>query len=47
MNGIRLDRVSAGELERAGIAAGLRPLARNFIPATEEHVGSVVVMLHA
>ncbi len=42
---IELDRVSAGELERDARAAGLRPVARHHIPATEEHVGSVVVVL--
>ncbi len=40
-----LDRVSADELERDARVAGLRPVARHHIPATEEHVGSVVVVL--
>jgi SAM-dependent methyltransferase len=42
---IALDRVGAEELERDAHAAGLRPVARHDIPATEEHVGSVVVVL--
>jgi SAM-dependent methyltransferase len=47
LNSIRLDRVSAAELEREGAAAGLEPLARRHVPATEDYVGSVVVMLGA
>jgi SAM-dependent methyltransferase len=42
---IALDRLSAGELERDARAAGLRPLARHEIPATDEHVGSIAVVL--
>ena len=42
---IRLDRLSAAALEREGLAAGLRPLARVTIPPTLDHVGSVVVIL--
>ena len=42
---IRIDSVSADELEREGIAAGLRPIARTTIAPTSDHVGSVVVML--
>jgi SAM-dependent methyltransferase len=42
---VELDRLSAGELERDARGAGLRPLARREVPATDEHVGSVVVVL--
>ncbi len=42
---IELDRLSADELERDARNAGLRALARREIPATDEHVGSVVVVL--
>lgn len=42
---IRLDRLSADALEREGVAAGLRPVARVTIPPTSDHVGSVVVIL--
>ena len=44
---IELDRVSASQLEREGIAAGLRPEPTREVPSTEEHVGSTVVMLRA
>jgi SAM-dependent methyltransferase len=44
-NVVELDRVSAAELEREAIDAGLRPEASREVPATEDHVGSVVVML--
>jgi hypothetical protein len=44
---IELDRVSARELEREGREAGLDPLGRREVPATDEHVGSVVVVLGA
>lgn len=43
----RLDQLSAAELEREALAAGLRPLARVTIPPTRDHVGSVVVILDA
>jgi hypothetical protein len=43
----RLDHLTARDLEREGLAAGLRPAGRAYIPATEDHVGSVVVMLDA
>ncbi len=42
---ITLRVLSAGTLEREGDEAGLRPLRRRFIPATEAHVGSTVVLL--
>jgi SAM-dependent methyltransferase len=44
---IELDRVSAAELEREGIAAGLRPEPVREVPSTADHVGSAVVMLRA
>lgn len=42
---IRLDRLTAATLEREAARAGLRPLARELVPATDEYVGSVVVRL--
>jgi SAM-dependent methyltransferase len=42
---IELDRVSARDLEREAREVGLRPLQRLEVPSTEEHVGSVVVVL--
>jgi SAM-dependent methyltransferase len=42
---IHVDRVSADELEREALAAGLRPAERRHIEATVDHVGSVAVML--
>jgi SAM-dependent methyltransferase len=44
---IELDRLSARDLERDARVAGLRPLQRHEVPATDEHVGSVVVVLGA
>jgi SAM-dependent methyltransferase len=44
---IELDRVGAAQLEREGIAAGLRPEPAREVPSTEDHVGSTVVMLRA
>jgi len=41
---IRLDRLDADTLEREGEAAGLRPASRMEIEATDEYVGSTVVM---
>ncbi len=43
----RLDPLDAAELEREGVAAGLRPAGRSEIVPTVDHVGSVVVMLDA
>lgn len=43
----RLDSLTAAQLERAGIEAGLRPAGRTQIAPTSDHVGSVVVMLDA
>jgi SAM-dependent methyltransferase len=42
---VQLDDVTAAQLEREGEASGLRVLPRRHIAATEEHVGSVVVLL--
>jgi SAM-dependent methyltransferase len=44
---IRLDAVSASQLEFEVQAAGLQPLSVLEIPATDEHVGSTVVVAHA
>ncbi|HWX96935.1 MAG TPA: class I SAM-dependent methyltransferase [Solirubrobacteraceae bacterium] len=44
---IELDLVSVEQLEREGIAAGLRPAVALRIEATEEYLGSDVVMLRA
>ncbi|HEV3070876.1 MAG TPA: class I SAM-dependent methyltransferase [Solirubrobacteraceae bacterium] len=43
---IELDRIGAAELEREGIAAGLRPAPARRVPTTADHAGSDVVMLH-
>jgi SAM-dependent methyltransferase len=42
---IRLDRVTPVELEDEGRALGLEPLPSRRIPATEDYVGSTVVVL--
>jgi SAM-dependent methyltransferase len=44
---IELDRLSASSIEHEARAAGLKPQPRIQIPATDEHVGSVVVVLRA
>ena len=44
---VELDRVSERSLRREGAAAGLRPLPSPTVAATEDHVGSTVVMLGA
>jgi SAM-dependent methyltransferase len=44
---IALERISAGDLEREGIAAGLRPEPVREVRSTADHVGSTVVMLRA
>jgi SAM-dependent methyltransferase len=44
---IELDRVSAAELEDEARAAGYRVLERRSVPATDDYVGSAVVMLEA
>ncbi|HEY4996451.1 MAG TPA: class I SAM-dependent methyltransferase, partial [Solirubrobacteraceae bacterium] len=46
-NVIELDRVSVARLHREGRAAGLRPSQTRTIAATDEHVGSLVVMFGA
>jgi SAM-dependent methyltransferase len=43
---IALDRLSAAQLEREAVKAGLRPAAARHIAATDEHLGSEVVILH-
>jgi SAM-dependent methyltransferase len=43
-NEIRIRTLSAAELERDGVEAGLRPLPRRQIPPTDLHVGSTVVV---
>jgi len=44
---IALNRVSSDQLEREGLAAGLRPEPAREVPPTADHVGSTVVMLRA
>jgi SAM-dependent methyltransferase len=44
---IELDRLSAAELEREAIEAGLRPEPAREVAPTDDHVGSDVVMLRA
>jgi len=44
---IELDRVTAAELEREAVEAGLKALPARELAPTEEHVGSTVVMLGA
>lgn len=44
-NEIRIQALSAAQLEREGAEAGLVPLARLRVPATDLHVGSTVVVL--
>lgn len=42
---IELDRVDPAELEREGAAVGLHPEPARHVPATDDHAGSVVVVL--
>jgi SAM-dependent methyltransferase len=42
---IQLDRVDAAAIEREARGVGLEPQPRLYVPATDEHVGSVVVVL--
>ncbi len=42
---VRLDRLDAATLEAEGAAAGLRVLPRRSVAATDDHVGSTVVVL--
>jgi SAM-dependent methyltransferase len=44
---ITLDVLTADTLAAEGVAAGLRDAGRRAIPATDEHVGSAVVLLAA
>ena len=44
---IELDRVSARQLAREGARAGLQPAGTRTVPATDEHVASLVVMFAA
>ena len=44
---IRLDRLTAAELEREGVTAGMTVRPRLSVPATRDYVGSAVVMLGA
>lgn len=44
---IRLHELTAEQLEAEAARAGLRPAGRRAIPETEDHVGSVVVVLEA
>jgi SAM-dependent methyltransferase len=46
-NVVELDRVSVARLAREGSRAGLTPAGTRETPATEEHVGSAVVMFRA
>ena len=43
---IRLDRLTADELEAEARAAGFEPGPRRDIEATDDHVGSEVAVLH-
>lgn len=47
LNLIRLERLTAEQLEREGTAAGLTPAGRRVIAPTHDHVGSVVVTFGA
>lgn len=42
---LHLDRVTVGEIEAEARSAGLTPMLARILPATEEHVGTSVVML--
>jgi hypothetical protein len=44
-NEVRITTFPAAQLEAEAAAAGLAPLARHEIPATDIHVGSTVVVL--
>ena len=45
MDEVVLQALTAEQLEAEAIAAGLRPVGRREIPATDAHVGSTVVLL--
>jgi SAM-dependent methyltransferase len=42
---LHLDRVTVADIEAEGRSAGLTPMLARILPATEEHVGTSVVML--
>ncbi len=42
---VRLQRLTAGKLEREAVEAGLLPIARRKIPCTDAHIGSTAVLL--
>jgi hypothetical protein len=44
---IRLDRLTGDELESEGRAVGLQPAGRAVVAATDDYVGSEVVLLRA
>jgi SAM-dependent methyltransferase len=44
---VELARLSPSQLAREGVKAGLTPAPAEHVAATEDHVGSVVVMLRA
>lgn len=44
---IRLDRLTALQLEREAAGVGFQPASRRRIPASAEYAGSTVVILHA
>jgi SAM-dependent methyltransferase len=46
-NVVELDRLTATQLEREGLVAGLSPQATREVAPTEDHVGSTVVVLRA
>jgi SAM-dependent methyltransferase len=47
LNRIHLDRLTAPELERDAVTAGLKPVRRTLVPATDDYVGSAVVIVGA
>jgi SAM-dependent methyltransferase len=44
---VHIDRLTCAELEAEAVAAGLTPVERTSVTATEEHTGSTVVILRA
>jgi len=44
---VRLRTLTAGGLEAEAVEAGLRPLSRHEVAATEDHIGATVVVLEA
>jgi SAM-dependent methyltransferase len=47
VSAVRLDRLDADRFEAEAAGAGLRPRERFEVPATDDHVGSVVCVLEA